>query len=193
MGSLARDSQLAPGFLVASPGLRGEPFERSVVLVSEATADGAMGFIVNQPMELTLGTLADDLELEIADEHRAQVVWAGGPVRPEQGWLMVEMESSDEEPIGTMQRLPGRLIVAASLEALGALLETPKARFRLYLGYAGWGEGQLEEEVMGGSWISMPFEREHVFYEDHGAHWDALMASLGLPASAFWSRGAGFA
>lgn len=196
MGSSSREisgAGIAPGFLVAAPNLVGLPFERSVVLISETSDSGAMGFILNQPSDITLGRIAEDMRLTIAEEHRDCAVWIGGPVRTDQGWLVIDLPKGSDEPIGTFTRLPGGYVVAASMEALQDLLTSSEARFRLFLGYSGWGTGQLETELSEGSWIPMSYEPELILEPEPTTLWSKSLNALGLPDATLWSRGGGSA
>ena len=182
---------LSPGLVVASPRLSAPPFDRSVVLVAEASEQGAMGFVLNQPMGLSLGEVARQLNLEIRDELRPLPVWAGGPVRPEQGWIVVERAEGDDEPVGTMLRLRDRFVVVASQEVLQDLMRDERASFRLFLGYSGWGQGQLESEIRDGAWVPLDYDEARVLDGDWESMWHSLLQDAGLGTGTFWGRGGG--
>lgn len=155
------------GFLlVASPNLLDPNFRRAVVLVITHDGDGAFGLILNRPLE---GTLADVLD----EQHpRAGVVplRQGGPVQTD----MLQFVSSREDRGRVV--LPG-VAVGASLDDLAEGDDTLLA----YVGYSGWGPGQLERETEEGSWIVAPAQARHVFGVAVDRLWCTVLGELGGP------------
>lgn len=180
-----------PGLLIATPPLTGEPFRHAVVLLAEWTEAGAMGVIVNHPLSLTLGDLADDLNLRVADVHRASRVYLGGPVRAEQGFVVLQRKEGEPLPDGLLMEFPDRVVAAASMETLQAVFLDPESRFRLYLGYAGWSAEQLDQEIQNGSWIPEDYETHAIFDEEPATLWERRLQAQGVAPWTLWSRARG--
>lgn len=187
-------STVAPCLLVASPGLDCPFFRGSVVLLVEHGDDGSLGFVVNKPSSLGFADVASQLELPLPASGRAPApVMVGGPVQPESGWLLLGDEAagapaleapSREDPSeasrGTV-RLPHGLSLSASMSALAEVArgDGPR-RSLLFLGYAGWGPGQLGDEFREGSWIPVDLDPNLLFDLPVDQRWSAALASLGV-------------
>lgn len=161
-------------YLAASPHLRGEPFEGSVILLLEHSAQGAVGLIVNAPLPHTVAEVVDtEGPLPRAGEH----AWYGGPVDARGGWCVYAGPLGLDGEI----RLGERLCVSSSLEVLHAALAAGPAM--LLLGYAGWGPGQLEEEIRGGSWLWVEAGEDLVLDTPARERWAAAIGTLDVDPS----------
>lgn len=168
-------SDLAPGFLIAVPQLADPNFHRSVVLMLEHTAEGALGLVVNRPAEATLGDVLRTQGLRPSVEAALAPVFIGGPVQPERGFVL-----HDRPDLPESVALFDGLYVSASMETLTTLAEGPMAHFRLILGYAGWSAGQLEKELRDGSWISTEASSRHVLETPPAQAWDQVLRGMGI-------------
>ena len=191
----AMTSGLAPGFLVASPGLRDPNFARSLVLMAVHKPEGSLGFVVNRPSQVTVGEVLEQLdpalraEAERDDRARAAVM-VGGPVQPERLWILHQPGSVPPEEGGMV--LSGGLAVGGSRELLEALVRAPTpGPFLLLLGYSGWGPLQVEREVGAGGWIPLPFVESLVFDVPLEARWAEALKRLGLTPGGFSVGGGG--
>lgn len=175
---MARESdRIAPGLLLAMPSLLDAHFKRSVVLMTAHETEGAMGFIVNRPLDISLAQVLGDLDLAWMGDADAPV-WSGGPVKQESGWILFSGKAS--QPVeGAAEVMPG-LFLSASIELLRDLAAKPPRRFRLYLGHAGWGPGQLETELIDGSWMLAPASASFIFETQPERMWEAAYRQLGL-------------
>lgn len=129
-------------FLVASPHLQGEVFEKAVILLLEHDGQGAMGLIVNAPTPQTVSELMPDMPGQYGE------AWLGGPVDPTLGWCLYAQALNLDGEV----RLVDDLIMTSSLDVLRAVMASGQ-RYMLVLGYAGWSAGQLAEEARQGTWI----------------------------------------
>lgn len=129
-------------FLVASPHLRGEVFEGSVILLLEHDQTGAMGLIVNAPTSQTVSELMPDTAGQDVP------AWLGGPVDPTLGWCLYPKALGLDGEV----QLVGDLAMTSSLEVLRAVFESGQP-YMLVLGYSGWSKGQLTEEAREGVWV----------------------------------------
>jgi putative transcriptional regulator len=188
-------SGLAPGFLVAAPGLRDPNFARSLVLMAEHKPEGSLGFVVNRPSRVTVGEVLDQvdpaLRAEAERNDRADAtVMVGGPVQPERLWILHRADSVPAEEGGVV--LAGALAVGGSRELLEVLVRAPApGPFLLLLGYSGWGPLQVEREVGAGGWIPLPFEESLVFDVPLEARWDEAVKRFGLTPGGFSVSGGG--
>jgi putative transcriptional regulator len=176
-------SKLAPGYLVAAPSLRDPNFRRSVVLLVDHRPEGSLGFVLNRPAEVPLGDVVEPLGLRLDEAGAgASAVLIGGPMAPNTGWVVFEPDADlaidEEEEVVSISE---RLAVSASRELLERLLqrEGPE-RMTLVLGYAGWGPGQLDEELAHGAWIPVDFDHSIVFDTPHDERWGAALRLLGI-------------
>lgn len=171
---------LAPSLLIAVPQLADPNFARAVVLMIEHNDHGSFGLVINQPMELKASELLDSLDMPWAGDEGA-VVWQGGPVSRSSGWALHEpvdelepVEAADGQPI-----VPG-IVLSRSTDRLRSLAARPPGRFRLLLGYSGWGAGQLASEMAQGSWLLTEVDPRIVFDVAHEDMWAAAVRSLGI-------------
>jgi putative transcriptional regulator len=161
-------------FLLAAKRLRDDNFYKTVVLMLEHGENGAMGLVINRPSSVKVShALAGHFDLPDTDD----VVYGGGPVEP--AALVILHDDSAFQENGPSV-LPG-LFVGGSPDAFeqvigeAAASDNMKHSFRVFSGYSGWGEGQLEGEIDRGDWLSYPACRELVFHEDPYAIYDLLM------------------
>jgi len=162
---------LAGQLLLASPTLRDPNFNRTVVLVSVHSEEGAMGVVLNRPSAVTVSEAVPQLEQAVADE---EPVYVGGPVEPSS--IVFLAEFLDPSPAGLL--VLGRIGFPAPDAGIDELTEAT-ARRRVFAGYAGWGEGQLDAEVDQGDWIAHAALAEDVFTELPQELWSTVLTRKG--------------
>ena len=161
------DQQPAKGkLLVATELVRGEVFAHTVILLLHYDENGAMGIVVNRPTEIEPEELVADVD--VISGYSGTIYW-GGPVQMNgmRALLRTDMPPKGAEAI----------IESVHLVPIGEWLEdrpTDLASLRFFIGYAGWGAGQLDREMGLGSWHVVPASDEHVFAEDPRALWKRL-------------------
>ena len=160
------------------------------MLLVEHDEHGTFGLVLNRQVDLLASTLCASLEVEWHGDPDANIQW-GGPVEPNTGWLLfdqpVMMDSSDPAitPVGDEG-----LCLARSLDVLKSVTNVPESDVRFYLGYAGWGPGQLESEMVQGAWLVAPSSREVVFGVEPDAMWEHVVRGLGVdPATLIPTHG----
>lgn len=171
-------TSLTNHFLIAMPGLKDPNFSRTVTYVCEHTEQGAMGIVINRPMDIKLGEVLDQLDIEPAVLGVADTqVFLGGPVQTDRGFVI---HSGPEEFDSTL-RVASDIHVTTSKDVLEAIAggEGP-ARRLVALGYAGWGGGQLEEELSANAWLSGPADADIIFSRPPGERWLAAAQLLGI-------------
>lgn len=167
-------------FLVAMPNMVGDEFDRSVTLLAEHNPDGAMGLVINRPTDLTLHDMLTHMGIEHEGVSREYPVFWGGPVQPERGFVLhrpagnwdASLELGDDLAITTSKDI---------LEALGRG-EGP-SEYLVTLGYAGWGGGQLEDEIRQNSWLNTPADAGIIFLTPTADRWSAATRLIGLDPS----------
>lgn len=172
------------------PGLNDGIFARSVIYLCEHSARGAMGLIINKASDLSMRALFDKLDLPLMrSDLQAQPVLQGGPVQTERGFVLHEpVHMDDPEHDGgdiyaATLSVPEGLALTTSrdvLEALGS--GAGPQRVLMTLGYAGWGEGQLESEIAENAWLTVPADARVVFDTPLEQRYDAALGLLGLQA-----------
>jgi putative transcriptional regulator len=170
---------LAPGFLFAVPQLLDPNFQQSVVLLIEHTGDGSFGIVLNHEIPVSMADLCREQELAYAGDpgRRAR---RGGPVEPQRGFVLYGGERAD--PDGNLL-VPG-LGVSLSLGTLGRLCATADARFVCCLGYAGWGPGQLTQEIADGSWVTGPVDPVLALDAAPATMWERGLMAIGIDPAA---------
>jgi putative transcriptional regulator len=165
----------APGLLVAMPQLGDPNFHRSVVLMIEHNPGGAMGLVLNHASPVRLHELAEGHSLSVSPERASQIVFTGGPVEPQRGFVLHDQEGVVEKH----EVLPG-LYLSLTLDALGRLLQDSLCRMRFCLGYAGWGPKQLESEISSGAWLLSDTVGPGTLDTEPEQLWDTTVRSMGF-------------
>jgi putative transcriptional regulator len=157
--------------LVAAPALIEPNFHRTVVLVAEHDEEGALGLVLNRPLDAAVADGAPDLAALVPDG--ARVHW-GGPVQPEGGLVLAEFEDPAAAGLLVMESV-GLPSADADVEDLAGITR----RARVFAGHAGWGAGQLDAELEADGWITAEAETGEVFAEDAESLWAAVLQRKG--------------
>lgn len=174
----ARPGYLAGQLLVATPVLSTGCFQKSVVYVFAHNNDGAMGLIVNQPLELVnYSSLLEGMELPPEIGNRELPVYFGGPVERARGFVI---HSNDYQRDFTLARGSELSVTASSTILNDIMAEKGPKDAVLCVGYAGWTAGQLEAEIEANSWITVPASHELMFHTPNELKWATASKSLGF-------------
>lgn len=177
------DDQIAPRFLtgqllIAAPGLSAESsFARSVVYVCAHSDQGAMGLVVNRSFEaMTFPDLLEQLGIEATGAAEHLRVHFGGPVESGRGFVL---HTPDVMQQGSLRVAPG-VALTATIDILKAIAAgNGPRRSLLALGYAAWGPGQLDEEILKNGWLNVSADETLIFGEDLDAKWERAIDKLG--------------
>jgi putative transcriptional regulator len=183
-------TQLSHHFLIAMPGLEDPVFAKSVVYLCEHSERGAMGLIINKPGDLSLKHLFEKVELPLTRQDLLQSnVLQGGPVQTERGFVLHEpmLEASSDEKSNSIYAstlsVPGGLAMTTSKDVLEAMANgSGPQRVLVTLGYASWGEGQLESEIGENSWLTVAADSAVIFDTPIEQRYDKALSLLGLQA-----------
>lgn len=180
MAELGED--LTGQLLIAMPGMSDPRFDQSVILLCAHSAEGAMGLIVNKPSsEVRFSDLLDQLSIPGDLDSHALPVHIGGPVEHGRGFVLHSDDYSSEG--STIMPLDG-FGMTATLDILEDIASgTGPQRAILALGYAGWGPGQLEDEIAANGWLTCDTTAELVFGTPDDKKWSAALNSIGVNAA----------
>ncbi|WCR10613.1 YqgE/AlgH family protein [Paracoccus stylophorae] len=170
--------------LIAMPGMTDPRFQRSVVLVCAHSEEGAMGLVLNRPLpEIDFGDLLEQLGIETDGTARQIEVRFGGPVEPGRGFVLHSVPEHGDDPEGRL-RITGALAMTTTRDILEDLAhgEGPESAI-LALGYAGWGPGQLEDEMLQNGWLTGDGAEELIFGADHDGKWPLALRAQGIDPS----------
>ena len=165
-------------FLIAMPSLADPNFHRTVTYLCAHNDEGAMGIIINRPLDLNLGEVLGHMDIESEDARVNDTeVLQGGPVQRERGFVI-------HQPAGkwdAVLQVGDDIGVATSRDILAAVArgEGPE-RAVIALGYAGWGAGQLEQEYADNAWLSGPADSTIIFDVPYEARWESATRLLGI-------------
>lgn len=172
-------TDLTNHFLIAMPNLQDTNFFHTVTYICEHNEQGAMGIVINRPIGFELADILMQLDIgeEIKPEIAAQTVFQGGPVQTERGFVL---HPSSDQWESTLQ-VTDDISVTTSKDVLAALAigKGPATTF-VALGYAGWGSGQLEDELGANSWLSGPADSDIIFNVPVDKRWHAAANLLGV-------------
>lgn len=165
-------------FLIAMPSLTDPNFARTVTYLCAHTGEGAMGIVINRPLELDLADVLDHMEISNANpEITGMHVMQGGPVQRERGFVLHAPAGSWDSVL----QVSDEIGVATSRDILTAVAEgRGPERTLVALGYAGWDAGQLEQEVLDNAWLSGPADSSIIFDVPYEQRWDRAARLLGV-------------
>jgi len=173
-------------FLIAMPGMGDGTFAGTVVYLCEHTDKGALGLVINKPIDITLKNLFEKVDLSLDREDIAELpVYFGGPVQTERGFVLHEAQEGDDEEGGynSSLKIRGGLEMTTSKDVLEAISSGagPK-KMLVTLGYSGWAAGQLEDELGRNGWINVEAEPGIIFDTPVHQRYDKALSLLGIDA-----------
>ena len=174
-------SNLTGKMLIAMPGMRDSRFEHSVILICAHSDDGAMGLVVNRPMpDVDFADLLTQLGIDPGEHVLDIPVRFGGPVEPGRGFVLHRIAQGTEVE-DTRMRIAEDLAMSTTRDILEdyARGHGPQPAV-LALGYAGWGPGQLDSEILANGWLTSDRGDEIIFGADNAGKWRAALKSLGI-------------
>lgn len=171
-------SYLERQFLIAMPAMADPNFTRGVTLLCQHNDEGALGITVNRPSDFNLAEVLKQIGIECQDDGLGDVpVYDGGPVHRERGFVL----HSDGAVWDSSMMVGEGIAVTTSRDVLEAIAEgRGPTRFLMALGYAGWGAGQLEDEMRDNAWLNVMASPEIVFDLPSDQRWERAVASLGI-------------
>ena len=152
-------------FLIAMPGMADETFAGTVVYLCEHNEKGALGLVINRPIDIKLKNLFHKVELKLDREELAeQPVYFGGPVQTERGFVLHEKLHDGDAPYNSTLSIPGGLEMTTSKDVLEAMAGgSGPLKVLITLGYSGWQPGQLEDELGRNGWLTVDADHKVIF------------------------------
>lgn len=171
-------SNLTNHFLIAMPGMADPQFQRTLTFIAEHSENGALGLIVNRPIEMRLADLFERVDIALTAPLLAdRPVYFGGPVQTERGFVLHRPAQGWHSTLKVGEDM-GLTSSRDILEAIGK--EGAPSDVLVTLGYAGWDAGQLETELMQNAWLTMPADPSIIFDVPPQDRFDAAMKRLGI-------------
>jgi len=160
------------------PNLSEGIFSHSITYICEHGESGAMGIIINQPLELSVAEVFDHLQITSADDYAQMPVMAGGPVQVDHGFVLHrDCDTLWEANL----KVTAEITLTTSRDILRAIADGDGPQDHLIaLGYAGWSAGQLEQELAANSWLSLPAHGDIIFSTPYEQRLGAAAALLGI-------------
>jgi putative transcriptional regulator len=176
------DINLTNQFLIAMPGMADEQFAGAVVYLCEHTPDGALGLVINKPIDITLKSLFEKVDLSLDEAALGeQPVYFGGPVQTERGFVLHEHFPVEGQAFNSTLSVPGGLSMTTSKDVLEAIAKGDGPRRVLVaLGYSGWAAGQLEDEIGRNGWLNVDAQPAVIFDTPVADRYRSALALLGI-------------
>jgi len=169
-------------FLVAMPGMKDPYFQRSVIYICEHNQDGAMGLMISSPIEITVGKMLEQVNVQpvhpqLKTDNLAMPVLNGGPVSEDRGFILHQPKDRYESSI----QMTDHISVTTSKDILSVLgTEAEPNHYLVALGYSGWEAGQLEVELAENSWLTVEADPSVIFETPVKERWQKAVQMLGI-------------
>jgi putative transcriptional regulator len=175
---MSRATYLTNQFIIAMPTLADPNFFHAVAYLCQHNEEGALGIVINRSAEMKLGEIFKQMDIQVTSRKAAEApIFAGGPVHQERGFV-VHTACGDWDATLAVSDAISLTTSRDILEAI-AVGEGPE-RYLIALGYAGWGEGQLEQEIMDNAWLNTPCGTAVLFDTPIEARWRAAAGQIGI-------------
>ena len=171
-------TNLTNQFLISMPSLKDPNFEKTVTYICAHNDDGAMGIVINKPLEIGLGEIFVQMDITSANTDASnKPVYQGGPVQIDHGFILHQSNREWDSSIIVSPEIS----VTTSKDILEAMAEGDGPDESLVaLGYAGWSAGQLEDELMANAWLTGPANIDIIFNTSSDQCWEAAAQHIGV-------------
>jgi putative transcriptional regulator len=164
-------------FLIAMPSLRDPVFAHTITYICDHSATGAIGIVINHPLDICVGDIFEQLELSLAGPLAAATVLSGGPVQMDRGFVLHPSDFYYESTINVSPEVS----LTASRDVLEDMANNRgPSKAVVALGYAGWDAGQLETEILANAWLTVPADKHILFDTPCEQRWAAASKYLGI-------------
>jgi putative transcriptional regulator len=178
-------SGAAPVLLLSMPQMTDPNFARAVILLCDYTEEGAFGLVVNRQMSEPAWTMVQtEPPVKVDPQLR---LWLGGPVDPQKTWVLMSDAHGPDE--AQREICPGVLLSVSQALTMQLLQAPPTSRARVVVGYAGWGPGQLDQELASSSWIATGVDASLIFNTPPEEMWETAIRRLGTEPSGLQTSG----
>lgn len=172
-------------FLIAMPSMQDSHFTRSVIYICEHNEDGAMGLVINDPISININNMLSQIDVQpvhprICQQSLSAPVLNGGPVATDRGFVLHIRKDTYQSSIDINEQLA----VTTSKDILTVLgTEAEPKQFLVTLGYSGWDAGQLEQELLDNTWLTVPANFDILFDTPAHSRWKKAVQLLGISVS----------
>ena len=172
------NTNLTNHLLIAMPNLHDPNFEHTVTYICEHNENGAMGIVVNRPIDIDIGEVFEQMRIPVSTPKVADArIFLGGPVEEQRGFVLHTQPAKWDSSLQVSEQLS----VTTSRDILEAMARGEGSEQALIaLGYAGWGSGQLEQELLDNAWLSVPADQAILFDLPPARRWEAAAQLLGV-------------
>jgi putative transcriptional regulator len=165
-------------FIIAMPSLADPNFFHTVTFLCQHNEEGALGIVINRPAEMKLGEIFKQMNIPVTSLGAAETpVFSGGPVQQERGFVL-HTNGGDWDATMAVSESISLTTSRDVIEAIAAG-KGPK-QYLVALGYAGWGEGQLEQEILANAWLNTPYTQHILFDTPVNMRWQAAAEQIGI-------------
>jgi len=166
-------------FLIAMPTMMESNFSHTVSYLCQHNEEGALAIVINRPTGMNLGHIFEQMGIQCRDEQAQQSpIFAGGPVQQERGFIIHNKDTHHWE---TSIPISETTCLTCSRDILEAIADGQgPEKYLIALGYAGWGEGQLEDEIIHNAWLNTPFEETILYQTPVAQRWNSAAKLLGV-------------
>lgn len=172
------ESYLNNQFIIAMPGLIDPLFHHTVTFLCQHTKEGALGIIINRSAEMKLGEIFKQMNIDVSSTKAAETpVFAGGPVQQDRGFVVHTAGGNWDMTLPISEAIS--LTTSRDVIEAIAVGKGPK-QYLVALGYAGWSEGQLEQEILSNSWLNTPYGEQILFDVPISQRWNAAASQIGI-------------
>lgn len=174
-------THLSNQLIIAMPSLNDPNFKRAVAYIFEHNELGAMGIVINKPMNINVDRIFEMLDIPVSEPSLSEhPVLYGGPIAREQGFLIHQEHKVGNGEIASKKH---HIIISASKEDLITIPQQDYNRILVTLGYSGWEEQQLDQEILQNDWLVAPVDPKILFDTPYEERWEAAAASIGVDFS----------
>ncbi len=169
-------------FLIAMPNLKDTNFSHTISYLCQHNQEGALAIVINRPSGMKLGNILDQMGINnSAQEIKDKPIFAGGPVQQDRGFII---HSKDTTTWDSSISISDTTNLTSSRDILEAIAEGKgPEQYLIALGYAGWGEGQLEEEIINNAWLNTPYKEDILFKTPIEQRWGTAANVIGIDIS----------
>jgi len=165
-------------FIIAMPNLANPYFFHTVIYMCQHNDEGALGIVINRPISMKLGEVFKQMKIPITSETASQaIVFAGGPMQQERGFVLHRTGGKWDMTLP----ISDTISLTTSRDVIEAIaLDKGPESYIVALGYVGWGEGQLEQEMLTNAWLSCPYSQQILFDTPADMRWRAAADQIGI-------------
>lgn len=175
------DTYLTNHLLIAMPQLQDPNFEKTVTLICEHNEEGALGLVINRPLSISIAEVLEQMDLNYQTTDSDEPVLMGGPVANDHGFILHKTKDKQTHEWASSIDVSDQICVTSSKDILQAMADGHGPEHKEFaLGYSGWDAGQLEEELLANTWLTVPCDARIVFDLPYAERWKAAVQLLGI-------------